>query len=83
MERHEEWMVLQAHKFSDLSVARAAADFAKNTNMIVRSGTPQRPNCYDLSARERRCHKLREGNMARRVMAMMPGSSTHDSARGK
>lgn len=33
---HEKKLILGAHKFSDLSVARAAADFAKNTNTIVR-----------------------------------------------
>jgi len=33
----------------------------------------RRPNCYEPSARERGCHKLCEGNMARRVMAMMLG----------
>lgn len=58
------------HKFSDLSVARAAPDFAENTKVIVRRGCG---GDRIVTSRERRCHKLREGNMARRVMAMMLG----------
>lgn len=62
---------LWAHKFSDRS--REQRGILKIWTQSCTSRMRRRPNCYDLRARERRCHKFRESNMARRVMAMMLG----------